>query len=98
MNLLSEGVFKNGVDSYKLYGRASIREDTSNKRGIVKGHSFTGGRYKVREVLKMTSEGRALSGGLGGIRLGRVYGWDFEYTVLGLGEVNNWLSRQGLGR
>ena len=67
MNLTGEGVFENGVDSCKLRGRASIREDTGNKWGIVKGHSFMGGRGEVREVLKMTSEGRAPGDGLGGI-------------------------------
>ena len=67
MNLAGEGVFENGVDSYRLRGRTSIREDTSNERGTVKGHSFAGGRSEVREVLKMTSEGHALGGGLGGI-------------------------------
>ena len=67
MNLVGEGVFEDGVDSYKLRGRASIREDTGNKWGIVKGYSFVGGRGEVREVLEMTSEGRAPGGGLGGI-------------------------------
>ena len=47
MDLTGESVFKNGIDSYKLYGRTSIREDTGNKRGIVKGHSFIGGRSEV---------------------------------------------------
>ena len=55
MNLVGEGVFKDGVDSYKLYGRTSIGEDTGNKRGIVNGHSFVDGYSEVREVLKMTS-------------------------------------------
>jgi len=67
MNLTGEGVFENGIDSCKLRGRTSIEEDTSNKRGVVKGYSFAGGRGEVREVLEMTSEGRALGGGLGGI-------------------------------
>ena len=80
MNLVSEGVFEDGVDSYKLCSRVSIGEDTGNKRGIVKGHSFVGGRGEVWEVLEITSEGRTLGGGLGGIRLGRVHrvhGWNF---------------------
>ena len=47
MNLVGKGVFKDGVDSYKLYGRTSIGEDTSNKRGIVKGYSFASGRSEV---------------------------------------------------
>ena len=67
MSLIGEGVFENGVDGCKLRGRASIGEDTSNKRGVVKGHSFVGGRGEVWEVLEMTSEGRALGGGLGEI-------------------------------
>ena len=50
----------------------------------------------------MTSHRRALGGGLGLIRLvlalGRVYGWNVGYTILGLGEVSDWLSRRGLGR
>ena len=81
MNLADEGVFENGVDSYKLYGYTSIRENTGNKRGIVKGHSFVGGRSEVWEVLEMASEGRALGGGLGEIRLGRVYGWNFGWSL-----------------
>ena len=67
MNLIGEGVFENGIDSYKLYGRTSIGEDTSDKWGIVKGYSFTGGRSEVWEVFEMTSEGRTLGDGLGGI-------------------------------
>ena len=47
MNLIDESVFKNGVDSYKLRGRASIGEDTGNKWGIVKGYSFAGGCGEV---------------------------------------------------
>jgi len=67
MNLSGEGVFENGINSCKLRGRASIGEDTSNKRGTVKGHSFVGGYSEVWEVLKMTNEGHALGGGLSGI-------------------------------
>ena len=48
----------------------------------------------------MTSERRTLGDSLGGIRLvlSRVYGWDFDYAVSSLGEVNDWLSRRGLVR
>ena len=81
MNLVGESVFENGVDSSKLYDRAFIREDTGNKRGTIKGYSFASGRSEVREVLKMTSKGRTLGGGLGGIRLGRVYSWSLEFRV-----------------
>ena len=43
VGLVGEGFFKSGIDCYKMRGYSSIREDTSDKRGGVKDHSFTGG-------------------------------------------------------
>ena len=47
MGLVGEGVFENGIDSYKLYGRASIRENAGDKPSVVKGYSFVGGYGEV---------------------------------------------------